>query len=521
MWRKNASALRSLCFGTRRGGRIGNALLRLCGRIKPYCSVRNWSITTRLTFLYGFSALAMLILVVAAAYWSLLANLNRADRKFVDDKVQVIRSILAEHAGDPVPLKQEVEWEQIPSDASPYYAYYSRIAEASLRPIIQTPGIDAALAGAVFPRVDTGQEDAAVARWKSADGRSYLLASAWARVKPRADESRIIQVALDVTMEDAVLGEFQRQLAVLLVFGLMLSAAIGKGVARRGMRPLAAIAQTAERVTVSRLHERVDPSRWPPELTALAAAFDHMLERLEDSFTRLSRFSADLAHELRTPINNLMGETEVTLARVRSTDEYRLVLESSLEEYHRLSQMIERLLFIARAGDGRQALDGIEIDARKALEEVCEFHDSVAEEKGVAVSCEGHAKPWGNALLFRRAVSNLLANALRHTPAGGRVRVTARQSEDGSVEVRVQDTGCGIGAEDLPKVFDRFYRADDARAADPSGMGLGLPIVRSIMQMHGGEATVDSEPGQGTTVTLHFPSREQRQAQDGARHQLG
>jgi two-component system, OmpR family, heavy metal sensor histidine kinase CusS len=499
MFWKNADAPSGLRVRRRAAARGGHA-----GLHRP----RSWSITTRLTILYGVSAFATLVLAIGIAYWSMLANMERADRKFVNDKIQVLQGALSEHAGNPMPLRQEVEWERVPSQATHYFAYYSRVTDASKRLLIETPGIDAALADATFPRVQAPIDgEVPVVRWRSKDGRSYLLATGWGRTGPRDANDRIIQVALDVTPEDAVIAEFRRQLALVLVVGLILSTAVGNGVARRGMRPLAAIADTVERITASRLYERIDPARWPTELAALAAGFDHMLERLEDSFARLSRFSADLAHELRTPINNLMGEAEVALSRARSPEEYRHVLESSLEEFHRLSRTIENLLFLARADDARQPMTGSEFDVREALETVCEFHSAVAEEKGITVRREGEARLWADPLLFQRAVGNVLANALRHTPAGGQVRIAAVPSADGSVDVSVEDTGSGIATNDLPRVFDRFFRAERARTLDPGGTGLGLAIVKSIMEMHGGEAGVQSPPGHGTTVTLHFPAR--------------
>jgi two-component system heavy metal sensor histidine kinase CusS len=272
------------------------------------------------------------------------------------------------------------------------------------------------------------------------------------------------------------------------------------------MRPLAAITRAAERVSAQDLHRRIDPERWPRELAALATAFDQMLARLEDSFTRLSQFSADLAHELRGPINNLMGEAEVALSRARSEAEYRDVLESSLEEYGRLSRMIDGLLFLARAEAAERRIAKTRLDARREVEAVIEFHDALADEGGVKVSCDGSATVSADPGMFRRAVSNLLSNALQHTPPGGAITITLSAAPGGGAEVRVADTGVGIAAEHLPRLFDRFYRADPARAHSRGGIGLGLAIVKSIMEVHGGRVTITSRPGAGTTVILAFPS---------------
>lgn len=236
----------------------------------------------------------------------------------------------------------------------------------------------------------------------------------------------------------------------------------------------------------------------------ILSALKSALDRLKDSHARISQFSADLAHELRTPINNLIGEAEVALSRSRTVDEYREVLESSLEEYTRLSRMIDGLLFLARAESPETQIERKWFSALEEIKAVRDFLDAMAEEHGVEVIC--HGNEWLNAdpMLFRRAVSNLLINALQHTPRGGRVSISAKKLSDASIEVKVSDTGFGIPAQHLPRIFDRFYRANNTRSQS-KGVGLGLAIVKSIMDLHGGSATIHSQPGVGTTVSLRFP----------------
>jgi two-component system, OmpR family, heavy metal sensor histidine kinase CusS len=238
-------------------------------------------------------------------------------------------------------------------------------------------------------------------------------------------------------------------------------------------------------------------------LTDLATAFDAMLQRLEDSFTRLSQFSADIAHELRTPVNNIRGQTEVAVSRTRTNEEYCEVLHSNLEEMERLTRMIDSLLFLARAEHGT-AVQRAELDAAVESRSVAEFYEAYAEEKSIVVTVEGSGRIFGDSSLVRRAISNLLMNALRHTAAGGRVEIQIREVANG-VEIRVSDTGSGIAAEHLPRLFDRFYRSDPARSGSAENVGLGLAIVKSITQLHGGTATVRSELGRGSAFTLFFP----------------
>ncbi|PZR76701.1 MAG: two-component sensor histidine kinase, partial [Chthoniobacterales bacterium] len=251
------------------------------------------------------------------------------------------------------------------------------------------------------------------------------------------------------------------------------------------------------------LNERIAPTRWPRELQPLARAFDDMLHRLEDSFTRLSQFSADLAHELRTPIANIRGEAEVALTRPRASAEYREVVESTVAECERLSGIVDSLLFLARAEAADRRIAPTTFDGRMALEKIASFYRTIAEERHIAILCQGEGEMLAEPSLFDRAISNLLDNALRFTPEGRTITLSIKRSSN-STEVTVSDTGTGIPAEHLPRVFDRLYRVDPSRSS--GGAGLGLSLVQSIVQLHGGSASIASEPGQGTKVTLIFPA---------------
>jgi two-component system heavy metal sensor histidine kinase CusS len=248
----------------------------------------------------------------------------------------------------------------------------------------------------------------------------------------------------------------------------------------------------------------VAPGGWPRELQPLAVAFDDMLARLEVSFTRLSQFSADLAHELRTPIANILGEAQVALTRDRTADEYREVIESTIAECERLSGIVDNLLFVARVDAARESIERKEFDGRAAVEKIAAFYRTIAEDRHIAINCTGEGEIYGDPVLFSRAVSNLVDNALRFTAEGGTVQISIRVKATHS-EVTVSDNGCGIAPEHLPRVFDRFYRVDSSRSS--SGAGLGLALVKSIVDLHGGTARIQSEIGHGTVVTLTFPNR--------------
>ena len=247
------------------------------------------------------------------------------------------------------------------------------------------------------------------------------------------------------------------------------------------------------------MKERIGSEGWPRELQPLAVAFDEMLKRLDDSFTRLSQFSADLAHELRTPIANMLGEAQVALTRNRAAPEYREIIESTVGECERLSRIVDNLLFVARVDAAREPIARKCFNARAAVEKIAAFYQMVADDHNVTIKCSGEGQIYADSDLFERIVGNLLDNALRYTPKHGAIHITILKRIS-----HVSDNGSGIAAEHLPRVFDRFYRAESARS--PDGAGLGLALVKSIVELHGGSATIQSEVNHGTTVVLKFPA---------------
>lgn len=316
-----------------------------------------------------------------------------------------------------------------------------------------------------------------------------------------------MQVALEVTLEKNLLAGYRARLWLVLGMGLLLSVAMGYLIARRGVRPVEEIAATVRRIRSSTLNERVATAGLPAELSSLASTFNETLDRIEDAFARLGRFSSDIAHELRTPINNIRGEVEVSLSKARSPEEYREVLSSALEECLRLSRTIDSLLFLARAEHPETQVRYEPVDIGKELVAVREFYEAAASDAGIRLDLAASSglSVSLDRTLFQRAVGNLIENSLSYTSLGGHIRLEAAR-DNGTLLVSVADDGCGIPAEHLPRVFDRFHRVDAARSGSSGGAGLGLAIVKSIVVLHGGDARIESAPGQGTRVTLQFPA---------------
>jgi two-component system heavy metal sensor histidine kinase CusS len=458
-------------------------------------SPRFRSIAWHLTVLYIASTGTLLLLAGGYLYWALSANLQERDRKLLSSKLQVVGSMLAQKPFNPDALQSEVEHEAAESTMR----YFLRVLDPTGRVQFETPGMNSNLPPARFPQPrDVGDSNSAV--FVRAPG--FLLAIE----QPPEAGGHLIQAALDTEADVELLSDYRLKLLGVVGLGLAFAAVTGGCAAWAGLRPVSRMAGVARRVSGSHMKERIGVANWPAELIDLAQAMNAMLDRLEDSFSRLNQFSGDLAHELRTPISNLRGEAEVALKRCRSIEEYQEVLGSSLEECDRLARMIDGLLFVARADDPRSAIRKALFDVMPEMEAVREFYDALAVEQGITVRCDGGMVIHGDAMLFRRAVGNLLANALRHTPRGGEVVVRARATEAGEPEIEVRDSGTGIPEEHLPNLFDRFYRVDSARSGSRGGTGLGLAIVRSIMRLHGGSADIKSTVGKGTTVTLRFPA---------------
>jgi two-component system heavy metal sensor histidine kinase CusS len=341
--------------------------------------------------------------------------------------------------------------------------------------------------------------------WDAPWGTRYRTLAAWADLAGGSG-SLLVTVALDTAEHQELLAAYRRTLlAVLLVAGVA-TVLLGSVAVHRGLRPLRVVAGTAVRISASHLSERLDETHVPAELRQLAAAFNAMLARLEDSFGRLAGFSSDLAHELRTPINNLMGQTQVALTRARPVEEYRRVLESNLEELERLSRMIADMLFLARADHAQITLRTATVDLRSELDKLTEYYEAHAQERGVRLVCAGEGHVAADRLLVQRAVGNLLSNAIRHAPPGGEIRLRVGRDGCGAITVTVSNPGHGIAREHLDRVFDRFFRIGDTRGGVDDGVGLGLSIVRSIMALHGGRVGVTSVPGGLTTFTLGFPA---------------
>lgn len=298
---------------------------------------------------------------------------------------------------------------------------------------------------------------------------------------------------------------YKRVLVVLLV-GSLAAIVMGILVTHRGLTKINEFSKKIDMISADFLNQRIAPSMWPVELKKLAGKFNMMLDKIQSSFNQLSDFSSDIAHELRGPIHNLMGVTEVALTNDSLPEKYRHILDSYMNEYTHLSKLIENLLFLARTDHGQIEIDKKIINAKTEINHVCDYYQAMADENRVELTCHGEADIAADPVLFKRIISNILSNALRYTPNDGRINIAIIPVNAGYAKITIQDSGVGIADSCLPKIFDRFYRVDSSRTLQSGGMGLGLAIVKSIVDLHRGKITIDSKLNSGTAVTLLLPA---------------
>ncbi|MBC3954661.1 MULTISPECIES: heavy metal sensor histidine kinase [Pseudomonas] len=279
--------------------------------------------------------------------------------------------------------------------------------------------------------------------------------------------------------------------------GVLLASALGYWVARVGLRPLATLSLEVQKLSPPRLSGRLQLSPLPPELEQFVASFNSTLERVELAYSRLESFNADVAHELRSPLTNLIGQTQVALTRGRSAEHYFEVLQSNLEELERLRSIINDMLFLASADQGTKVQELTHASLAEEVATTLDYLDFILEDAQVRVQVEGDASLPIEKAHLRRALINLLHNAVQHTQAGEQIHVTIRARAD-HVSIGVANPGAPIAEEHLPKLFERFYRVDASRSNSGANHGLGLAIVKAIALMHGGSVFVNSEHGINT-----------------------
>lgn len=462
------------------------------------------SITGQLTLFYSSSLFILITLISFFLYWMMTNILYDAARQFIADEISIIRNILEDKPNNIRALKQEVN--DIPNSLqSSAYHYYIRVLDAN-GIIAETPQMNNISVAKKFLNNTTNiLSIKANHAWQSHQGdQHYLLAQSVIK-STKENKAWLIHIALNVSAQQIIINEYRNILFLIVSGGALLSIALGYLISRKGMRHLHDLTQTTKKMTTNILQQRIDPEHWPRELNELGIAYNQMLDRIEFSFSKLIQFSDDLAHELRTPINNLMGEAEIALSHLSTPEEYQQLIGSILEELNRIFQIIENILFLARAENPEIDLQKTLLNVNHEIGVMCRFYQAIADEKNIKLSCEGDTLFLANLVMFRRMIGNLLSNAIKYSKPEGEIYISIKEMERDNIQVRITDNGIGILPEHLPNLFQRFYRVDTARTHYSGGMGLGLSIVKSIVDLHQGTILIESALNKGTSIILNFP----------------
>ena len=377
--------------------------------------------------------------------------------------------------------------------------------DSSQRLLFSTTAVEFPATLRVPARAAPGQLHGPVRVWSSG-GQQYRGVAASLATGIAGHPPVTVALAVNIKEHMAFVKHFERSLLWSLGGSIAFVALLSWLAAQRGLAPLHDVARLARRISADRLGDRLPMATIPTEITELARAFNDMLDRLGDSFLRLSAFSSDVAHELRTPISNVMTQTQVVLSAERSPHEYREVLHSILEEHERLARMVGDMLYLSKAENGLLVPSDAGVDLAAEARSVCTYFEALVEEHGVQLSVRGEGEVRGDRLMLRRAISNLLSNAIRHTARGGVIEVCVDTNGAGETALSVENPGPDIAPEHLPRLFDRFYQVDASRKKSGEGAGLGLAIARSIALAHGASIGVESAHGR-TRFVIAFRKR--------------
>jgi len=435
----------------------------------------------RLAAMFSAVALASFALIGFAAHELLARDLARHQQELVEDRIEDLSYMLVRGRSTDLMDRVHEKIAALTGDGRTQYWLWSEDPAwrygTDARHMAE---VTRASRGVLLMTAGTGAEQLAVA------GRDIAATAVHPPLR--------LVAGVDTASIDQIFRDFEIWLLPAILCGALLIAALSYRVAGVGLRPVAQLSAEARRIGPDTRDQRLTMSALPQELAEFGSSFNSALDRLDAAYTQLESFNADVAHELRTPLANLIGQTQVTLARERSAPELREVLQSNLEELERLRTIVSDMLFLARAERGERVSRGVEASLAREIGKTVEFFGVLLEEAGMEVDVEGDARATVETSLFHRAVTNLLQNAIQHAPRGARITARIEGTEDGAA-ISVSNPSEPVPPEHLPRLFDRFYRVDASRPNSDASHGLGLAIVKAIAAMHGGRVFAHSQSG--------------------------
>lgn len=454
-------------------------------RNKQTAGRRPASLALRVTLMVGIATTLVFLSFNWVVLRALQMHFSEQDAGELDAVAKAVVHTLQAGRHDDASLTQRLS-----AIAVGHHGVFYGVFDNAGRTVYASPGPD--LSSISSPRKVSRFDPGSLLVWDEG-GKSYRGGAFWAETAdPVAAVSRIV-VAMDIDFHLHFLDSFKQMQRWATGIVLLISIVVAWLAVQWGHRPIRKITREIRAIRSSQLHVRLHPADVPMELAELATSFNDMIGRLEDSFSKLSHFSGDIAHELRTPVTNLVTQTEVALGQARSADEYREILYSNLEEFDRMGRMIGDMLFLAQTENDPGNLHLSDIDFAELIRGLFDYFEALAEDAGIELRLEGEAQPVrADKEMILRALSNLLSNAIRYTSRGSSVTVSLTQDERWT-RIKVENPGQKIPEQYLPKLFDRFFRVDPARQRNSAGAGLGLAIVKSIAQAHGGAVSVTSD----------------------------
>ncbi|WP_420869936.1 Cu(+)/Ag(+) sensor histidine kinase [Alcaligenes phenolicus] len=450
----------------------------------------------------------MITVVLLAFGWMIERSINN---HFIQQDVDELNAVLQTLKHTIATLPEDYDPEALQATfanaISGHHNAQYRISTPAGSAIYSTPGANLERFAKLSRPVDKIDIDT-VGTW---EGHNETYRGAVVKMTPDSrsgTENITITIATGINFHLRYLESFRNYLRLITVAASLIAIVFTWLAVHQGHAPIRRISREIGRIKSDQLHIRLAPDTVPAELVELAKSFNQMLDRLEDVFRRLSDFSGDIAHELRTPITNIKTQTEVALSQARSVEQYREILYSNLEEYDRMAKMVGDMLFLAQADNKLLKPELVAIDLEAEIRILFDYFGAWAEEREVALDLSGEpVNMLGDRLMIRRVLSNLLSNAIRHTPSGETVSALIKQTGTPPadiVKIRIKNPGPAIPGEHLPRIFERFYRPDSSRQRSGEGAGLGLAIAKSITEAHGGSITVTSNE-EATTFEISFP----------------
>lgn len=441
------------------------------------------AISFRIAILFSFSTVIILMIMGLVIHQLVMHHFETQDRTQLEGKIQLVENLLEQNHHNPSELN--------------LYLKDALVGHHDL--IVQ---IEHQSGQIIFSSSPTALKSKTLVKskhgpwleWKVQNKIYHGLIYKKSFDQNSAIPSAQIIVGIDTSEHLHFLNDFRRQLLYIGIIGTICLMLLGWFAAWRGLRPVQNMAKVAEGISAQHLSERLEVDNTPTELKSLAIAFNDMLDRLETAVGKLSDFSSDLAHEIRTPINNLMTQTQVCLSRSRDIATYQEILFSNLEEFERLARMVSDMLFLAKAEHGLHRTNLQQVNLVKEVSALFDFYDAIAAEKGMSLKQTGQGYVEGDPSMLRRALNNLLSNAIKYGKSDSIIKIKCQQNSD-TTELTIENESSPLSQEQLTRLFDRFYRTDASRQRVEEGTGLGLAITKSILDVHG--ATIQANYDNG------------------------